>query len=945
MKPGYKNIRIVVAVVFVLLLLVACGKVKAPKSGDANYREIDSIVHSYDHPDSLNQLLKAYQKTHNKLGEAITLRFLGKKYRDQSKFEQAIDLHQKGVSISTELRDTTELIQGLNNLATDYRRLGMLDLASETHYRALNLCMAQKDKTSDLALKNYTVSLNGLGNVYLQLGNLVQADSVFREALKTETKLGSDLGQAINLANLAAIYEDRGEIDSAWVYYKRSFEKNKMANAALGMSLCRCHFGRLYEKQHLTTKAIDEYQKAYDVLEKEGDLWHWLEPCLALTEIFLKTHQTDKAKLYLEKANQAAMEIRSKEHMAKIHYYYYQIYEGEGNMAKAFEHFKKSDVYNDSIVNVQVMNQLQNLRIKIEHQRTRTDLEEARNDAQQQRKMKRNAYLMLGVMLLFTLAFIGGTWYIIRARERERKLMRRMQDVRENFFTNITHEFRTPLTVISGLSEQLQGEKAVDAAKVRESAVVVNRQSKKLLKLINQLLDISKVKSVVGEADWQHGNIVAFIRMVTENYRQYAQNKQIELIYTPEKNIVEMDFVPDYMEKLITNLIGNSFRHTPKMGHIKLKTMVVEENLLKFVVSDDGEGIAPDVIDHIFEPFFQGNDDAHNIGTGIGLSLVKQIVEAMNGTVGAESELGKGTTVTVHIPLQHGKENLEMFNIDKYLKLNKKPVEVEDDQIADSDQNENSGCRVLVIEDNNDVAYYIGELLEDDHCSVFYAKDGEEGLAKARDLVPDIILTDLMMPGTDGLEVCRQIRASQLLSHIPIIVITAKASDSDRVELLEAGADAYLVKPFNTDELHVRMKKLIEQRNTLREKFSQDMDNGVGPAAADHLNPSERDYLRRVKETVYKLMAQGQVDAETLASYMFVSRAQLNRKLQAITGKTTTSFIVQIRMDYAKRLLESDISIPVGEVATKCGYEDVGHFSRTFKQVVGQTPSQYRKMQ
>jgi len=250
---------------------------------------------------------------------------------------------------------------------------------------------------------------------------------------------------------------------------------------------------------------------------------------------------------------------------------------------------------------------------------------------------------------------------------------------------------------------------------------------------------------------------------------------------------------------------------------------------------------------------------------------------------------------------------------------------------------------VLVIEDNSDVAYYIGQLLEAEHCKIYYAKDGEEGLAKANSIIPDIILTDLMMPVTDGMELCRQVRASELLNHIPIIVITAKAEEKDRLQSLEAGADAYLVKPFSAAELQLRIRKLMEQRQLLREKFSQNISEGKGPESVEHLSPNDRDFILRVRENIHNLMLKGQVDAETLASHMFVSRTQLNRKIQAISGQTTSAIILQVRISHAKRLLQTNLNMPVGEVAQKCGYDDIGHFSRVFKQVTGLSPTQFRK--
>ena len=248
-----------------MLLTTACNRTAINATNDEHRSEIDSVVRSTLNPDSLLNIIKAYKTTKDLLGEAMAYRALGKVHRDNSNFTEAIKYHEQGVRLATNATDTIELVQNLNNLSTDYRRLGMLDMASEYHYNALNLCMQYTDKTSDLARKNLTISLNGLGNVHLQLGNDEVADSIFRIALATERSLGSALGMAINYANLGAVFENRGMDDSAHVYYQYSLDYNRKAGSALGIGLCHNHFGMIAERKGLISQAIGEYLTAYEM--------------------------------------------------------------------------------------------------------------------------------------------------------------------------------------------------------------------------------------------------------------------------------------------------------------------------------------------------------------------------------------------------------------------------------------------------------------------------------------------------------------------------------------------------------------------------------------------------------------------------------------------------------------------------------------------------------
>lgn len=833
-----------------LLLLAGCNRNLPVSLLDEQRRQIDSILNLCDDADSLKTMVTAYEKTGNKLGQAAALRVLGKVYRDRSLFEEAIDCHRQSVKMAETVGDTIEHVRGLNNLGTDYRRLGILDMASECHYQALSLSMSYADKTSSETRKNYTVSLNGLGNVYLDLGNNELADSIFRVALSTERRLGSSLGQAINCANLGAVLEEAGQLDSAYHYYELSLHHNEEAGSTLGIALCHDHFGDILQKKQQPERAIQEYATAYEQLQQEGDTWHWLESCLSLARIYTLQGKTEKAHQYLALALQEAENIKSTEHLVDIHRQLFELARREGKVGEALNHYLIADNYKDSLFNLRTMNHIQNLRLKIERQRRDEAVTLAENNLKLERQSRNVAYLALAALFVAFLLVLLLMLNNIRNRSRRQQMARELQDARENFFTNVTHELRTPLTVILGLTKQMiqsvQGSSTGQGAQPSQAAQddtackrknkdtnpnstnsrdaqpasapadsltslkAIERQGNHLLQLINQLLDISKVKSSVGDSEWTHGNVVAFIRMLAENYHQYAISQNIELSYKPDQNVVEMDFVPDYIEKIVSNLLSNSLKYTKPYGHIAIVTRTIDGERLQITVSDDGIGISPDVLPHIFKPFYQGSDDPKCIGTGIGLSLVSNVIEAMKGTISADSAPGKGTVFTITLPLKHGDKQLKFFSIDDYYAT---AGNTSADELCppDGETAVESTPRVLVVEDNSDVAYYIGQQLTPDHYNVFYAQNGQEGLTRARDLMPDIIITDLMMPGMDGLEVCRQVRASELLDHIPIIIITAKASDKDRISGLEAGADAYLVKPFNAEELHVRMKKLLEQ--------------------------------------------------------------------------------------------------------------------------------------
>lgn len=951
-RPLYFVFRPKGIIVLLLLLFAACGGKHIPTPSVENRKKTDSLLMANRSIDSLQVWMERFAQQKNTYGEIAACRELGKRLRENSRFTEAIEVHKKGWQLAAQAHDTLQTIQAINNIATNFRRMGVLDEASSYHYQALAYCEAYSDKTDRSIQKASVVSLNGIGNIYLTLKNNEAAYNIFRRALEGERQLGSSLGQAINYANIGALFESDGKIDSARHYYRLSMQFNREAKSRLGISLCHTHFGRLYEKEQRLDSAIREYQHAYDLMLQSDDTWHWLESCLALARTHLDNGNAAAARSYLKKARQTAEKIHSPEHLAEVYHQEYRWQHLIGNDKAALEYFIKSRAYADSVTSEQSVAQVQNTRIHYERGRRQEEINLMEHNFLNEKSMKQITQIVSAIILLLACVIIAFLWYFLRQRAYKQKMMRQLEQMRTNFFTNITHEFRTPLTIIQSAAQDVL-RRLPEQSDFRRNMTDILHYEHHLLNLINQILDIAKMSSSqIALPDRKHGNIVDFISMICDGYTLYATEKHITLVYTPLQEVIEMDFIPDYIQKIMQNLITNALKFSKPDSEVRIILQAKDRSLL-INVSDTGIGMTPEQKANIFKPFYQASNDGGNIGTGIGLSLVKLVVEALHGDIEVQTAPDEGSTFTVTLPLCHEK-NVQPFNMTEYLNgitITPSEESSEGEVLTDDDSSDENATRILIVEDTHEVARYMVHQLNSDY-RFYFATDGNEGLQKAEQLVPDLIITDIMMPGMDGFELCRCVRASELLNHIPVIMVTAKATHEDRIHGLEIGADAYLEKPFHADELNVRVEKLLEQRRLLREKFALTSSTlpeaEPKPETAQEPEPTEatmpeanRLFVEKFMDAVQGAITQGKIDYDALAYSLCLSRAQLNRKLKAITGYTTTEYILQIRIVLAKRLLDETDS-PVWEIALKCGIDNTPYFNILFKKSTGMTPLQYK---
>lgn len=925
-----------------LVLTTGCKKQEKKEIHAQDVQRINNFIfEEKPSSDTLLLLLKESEWNNDNIGKALYNKELGRRLRDESRFTEAIAHHQEGLRAAIFLQDTLEIAQALNCLGTDFRRIGSLAEASDYHYQALNISEAYSGSETPAGIKNKVMAMNGIGNICLYLRYYDEAEYYFREALKDEVESNSYLGQAINYANIGAIFEERTQYDSAHMYYSKSLEMNKKIESDMGMGLCYISLGHLHEINRAYILAEEDYQKAFDLMAKISDKWHWLESCLAIARIKLLNGQNVDFQYYIKMAGQTATEINSPEHLAKVYKLKHDFNKKQGDYRLALDNYEYSKMMEDSVANIERENRYMDIRVNYEREKNARTIHEIQRVAKT--KQRENQLVIYSSWIIATLLLIvaASLFYGYKQGRKRNKMLKELNNIRSTFFTNITHEFRTPITVILGLNERMQKQKNLPPKEIQAFQGVIQRQGNSLLNLVNQLLDISKLKSGIDIPEWRHGDIVIHLSMITESFRLYAREKNIYLNFVAQPKEIIIDFVPSYIQKIVSNLLSNAIKYSRNGDDIVFSIEYDnEKELLSLNVVDKGEGIPEKDLKNIFKMFYQSPEASTKSGTGVGLSLTYLLVKNLKGGISVESQQGKGSSFLVTLPAKYTGSS----PILPWIKQDDIPILEDFDKIEDFSTEILSPNRptILLVEDNEDVAYYVRTLLSDNY-NVIYAADGQEGFDKAIKFIPDLVITDLMMPIKDGMQLCEDMKASHMLNHIPIIMLTAKTTDEDRIAGFRCGAEAYISKPFHSEELMICIEKILENRRLLKEKYRNTIlqDNGldVSVTGAD----VNIDFLRKVTDFIYEEMRNPNLTGALIADHVAMSVSQLNRKLTAIGGMSSSAYIVNMRLKQAKKLLAKQQKA-IAEVAENCGFYDTAYFSRIFKKHVGCTPSQYQRV-
>jgi len=576
---------------------------------------------------------------------------------------------------------------------------------------------------------------------------------------------------------------------------------------------------------------------------------------------------------------------------------------------------------------------------------------------------------LVAVLLVFTVYRLRVRQ--LKAREKELSLMveartrqlaeqaeklKEMDRVKSRFFANISHEFRTPLTLIMGPLEQMLSNHQEQNR--QETIRMALHNSQRLLALINQLLDLSKLDSGKMQLHASKQNIIPFLKGVVGSFQSLVEQKKLDLTFHATEDDITLYYDAEKMEKVIGNIIANAVKFTLAGGKITVtaaahttKKKNDASGHLEITVYDTGVGIPEDQLPYVFDRFYQADGslsgEHKNKGTGIGLALAKELVTLHHGDIHVASREGQGTEITIRLPL--GKEHLKTEDIagDEIpaFTFESRPASAEEFEKDESAENKeesyietgtNGKDVILVVEDNPDVRKYIRGALEAEY-TVIEAADGVEGSEKAGEIIPDLIISDVMMPRQDGFQLCAGLKRDVRTSHIPIILLTAKASEASVVEGLETGADDYITKPFNTKILLTRIRNLIDLRRHLQETIQREMLLQPTEIAVSSI---DREFMKELKEAVEKKLGDMEFGVDELAKSLYMSRTTLNRKVRALTGESSNQFIQSYRLKRAEQLLKDNFG-NVTEVAFAVGFSSSNYFTRCFKEKFHRLPHTY----
>lgn len=564
-----------------------------------------------------------------------------------------------------------------------------------------------------------------------------------------------------------------------------------------------------------------------------------------------------------------------------------------------------------------------------------------------------NTILYAETAIVLTGAALG---FVLRFIRQQRKLeeietmhLKEISEFKDHFFTNITHEFRTPLTIIKGMADLIEvrpGEWM--AAGIRK----IKANSDVLLQLVNQMLNLAKAEAGAEFVNYVRRDINKYLAYLVEQFSSEAIRKGIDLRFESMEESFDMDFDPEKLMHITSNLISNALKFTPAGGRVEVTGAVQDsEEIYSIRVRDTGIGIEREHLDHLFDRFYSIEHQLSPVGTGIGLALTKELVHLLQGTISVESIKGEGSEFKVLLPVTR---NAPLSDASGTEFMTSSPG----DQFKHEGSTGEFSCLhhpagkplsagsiipanlplLLIIEDSYDVVLYLQAILKYEY-RIVIAGDGRIGLEKALEIIPDIILSDVMMPVMDGIEMLEKVKNDIRTSHVPVVMLTAKADIESRLAGLERGADAYLAKPVDERELHIQLKNLVDLRRKLYERYAA---LGKIPETTDKFLKREDDFILRVRQILESNLGDEEFGIIRLCDEMAVSHAQLYRKFKSLSNRTIGDYFKSLRLNKARELLLST-DLNVSEVTFIVGFKNISHFSREFTHEFGKSPSEFRK--
>ena len=844
-----------------------------------------------------------------------------KKHAEEAKLIAEKIGYQKGVGLALRYTSLYYWVTGDYQQAADY---------------AFRMLKVFEDLNDEQGLaKAYTL----IGLIHEEWNNFDKSKEYHLKSLALNEKANRKYDMAYNYNSLGTLHWTYDKNDEALGYYLKSLQLRKEINDQDGMSQSYINLGGIAHDREEYDKEFEYYDMALPIAKKLGNINRLSLISQALGKIYIIKGQHEKAEALLHNALIMAKQVGNKRVQRTIYHSLLDLEQQRGNYKNALTYALNEKSVQDSMFTEEKSKQVAEMEAAYDSEKKEQSIELLARD-NKIRTLWQN--ILAGGLAMLVLA--GFIYYRIQSINQKRnrhlldiqeslnKKLTEVDKMKSHFFASVSHEFRTPLTLIKGPIEQFIHHP--DVALTTDKAQVILRNSNRLLQLVNQLLDLSKVDAGNLRLENRDGDIYHFLRMISSSFDSYAQQHHVSYKIKFDDTTLLASFDHDKLEKIVYNLLSNAFKFTSPEGNVMFTCWNHDQKLI-LQVSDNGKGIAPQHMPHIFDRFYQAEHHHNYGGTGIGLSLVKELTSLMGGNIDVASEVGTGTTFTVTLPLKI----VQSLSIDTPAMTSTKPDVGNETTIVHTEIHAIEKESVLIIEDNADMRNFIREQLEGNY-RIFEAANGADGLVAARREIPDLIISDIMMPEMNGITLCEEVKKDERTSHIPVIMLTAKEGQESKMEGLQTGADDYLTKPFHSQELLVRIKNLITVRQQLRSKFNQQI---VLQPKNIIVGDVDRLFLEKVESAIGKSLSDADFGVPQLQDALSMSKTQFHRKMKALTDQAPGEFLRNYRLKRAAQLLEQNGG-SVTEIAFAVGFGSLSYFTRSFKDLFGKSPSEYSKV-
>jgi signal transduction histidine kinase/DNA-binding response OmpR family regulator len=936
-------------------VLIALGDYLA---GSDNKKSLGYLQEAYDLSKKLN-----YTK-----GLARVYFLRGIAYYSQSDYQLALENYNSALELYTRLNDKLWAANLGVAIGTIYDHYLQYDKELDEYFKSLKIFEEFNNEDG------ISACMNNIGSIYSKQKKYIQALEFYLKSLQVDKKNNRTRDIAESYINIASLHGQLGQYNKEMAYCDSAVPllKSIKDNYLLTQTYNEYGMAFIYLKNY--TAAYKSFQTAlhYSALVNNPDY-----TCIIhnnLGRLFLLQGKTDSAKVVLEKNIPRAKKINSIEISKECYFYLTCAYENSADYRNALEYFKIYKAYSDSIDlknNSDKLLEMQT-RYEVDNRENQIKLLNKDNELKNTRLMQLKIFIAaIAITLLLAIVLAVMLFNRFRIKRKANELLqlknleiekqkqeiltindqlsakaeelKELDQVKSRFFTNISHEFRTPLTLIIGPLEVMLPDTTDN--KIRANYEIMLRQAKRLLNLVNQLLELSKLEKGAMCLALSEDDFNRFVRTLTTSYSSLAAELKIDLNFTGYDTELNMWFDKDKVEKIVTNILTNAFKFTDKKGKIDviLRKAQKEERLVEIIIRDNGAGIEPENLKHIFDPFYQVSSSAPTKfqGSGIGLALVKELIKVHHGTITVQSKPGNGSEFVMRFPIEKSVYREDEFTeTEKEFEISGPGVKIEESgkvlQNTKTGNNTKEQTLILIVEDNEDMRKYITGNLPVDY-RIIEAGNGEEGIEKANKLIPDLIIADIMMPRMDGIGMVKILKKDERTSHVPVIFLTAKASEESIIEGLETRADDYITKPFNIHELTLKIQNLIYTRSKLREKFMKSIT--VVPSEITSTSVDQQ-FLQKVLQIMENHMDDHEYNAEKFSGDVGMSRSNLHRKLVALTSQSTTEFMRSIRVKRAAQLLSGNVA-SISEIAYQTGFSNLSWFTKCFKEQFGKTPSEF----